>query len=89
MIYNLILYIVCYYKAAYVIILVVGVFVTARVSVHSGFGVDERIRATSRVLSTSDWLRLGVLLLLVITDVKLQVGTTWWPHWTLRLFFIG
>ena len=39
-IYNLLLYIVAYYKAVKVIILVVGSFVTFCVYVNSGLGVD-------------------------------------------------
>ena len=75
MIYNLILYIVGYYEAVLVIILVVGLFVSFRVPVYSDLSVNDRIRATSRALSTSYWLRLGVILLLVITVVELQMRT--------------
>ena len=31
----------------------------------------------------------GVLLLLVITEVKLQIPTVWWPYYSLWLLFIG
>ena len=67
-----------------VIILVVGAFVTARIPVYSGLGVDKQIRETSRAISTSYYLRLGVLLLFVITVVELQVRTARWPHCSLR-----
>ena len=72
MINNLILYIVCYYKIVKVIIFV-GLFVTDRVSVDFGLVVDNQICATSRLLSTSYWLRLSVLILLVIIVVEFRV----------------
>ena len=72
-----------------IIIFIVGSLVTARVPVHSGFGGDEWICATSRALTRSYWLCLGVLFLVVITVVNLQVRTARWLHLSLRLIFIG
>ena len=77
------------YKSIKVIILVVGSILTARVFVHSGVGVDEQIRSTSRTLLSSYWLRLDILFLLVMTVVEHQVKTAMWPHWSLWLTFIG
>ena len=64
--------IIGYYKSIQVIIIVVRSFVAARLSVHTGFGVNERIRAS--YFHTASWrLRLAVLLH-VVSFFELQSG---------------
>ena len=47
--------------------------------------VDERVGAPSRLLSSLRRLRLGV----VVLHIALQTRTTWRPHWSFRLVFVG
>ena len=89
MINNLKFYIIGYDESVYIIILVVTSFVATCFPFHVCLSVNELIRAASRPLPASRRLRLGVLLLLVITDVELQARTARRPDWSLCLLFIG
>ena len=80
--------IISYYKTTQVIIFIFNSFVAARIPVHSGLGIDERIGAASGFLPESWRLWLGVALLLVIIILQFQVLTARRPHWSNRLVFI-
>ena len=86
---NLKLNIIGYNTSIYVFINIIGSFVAACVPLNACLSDDERIRAASYLFPPSCRLRLGVFLLFVITVVELHVRTSRWPHWSLRLIFIG
>ena len=83
------LHIISYYKTIQVIIFIFSSFVAARIPVHAGFGIDERIGAASGIFPASWRVWLGVGFLLVITILQLKLRTARWPHWSNRLVFIG
>ena len=60
------LHIISYYKTIQVIIFIFNFFVAARIPVHAGLGIDERIGAASSLFPASWRLWLGVALSFVI-----------------------
>ena len=83
------LHIISYYKTIQVIIFIFSSFVAARIPVHAGLGIDERIGVAFGFFPESLRVWLGVAFLHVITILQLQVRTARRPHWSNRLVFIG
>ena len=79
---------ISYYKTIQVIIFIFSSLVAARIFVHAGLGIDERIGAASGFLQASWRLELGIALLLVITISCSRCGRRSRPHWSNRLVFI-